>query len=113
MRIEKPKELTVKVDNLDDYLNSKYLYKMNTESLRQEVLMDIEKWHMQTIDLWEWERNQNYRKSISEQIQKAKLNYYTLLVNQSGLYEKTQRDMISKYFTSRTENEWKDYVSRM
>jgi hypothetical protein len=46
MGIEKPKELTVKVDGLDDHLNSKYQYKMNTESLRQEVLMGIEKWYM-------------------------------------------------------------------
>jgi hypothetical protein len=90
MGIEKPKELTVKVNNLDDYLNSKCQYKMNTESLRQEVLMDIEKWYMQNKNLWEWERNENYRKSIYEQIQNAKLNYYTILVNQSGLDEKTQ-----------------------
>jgi hypothetical protein len=111
MGIEKPKELTVKVNNLDDYLNSKYQYKMNTESLRQEVLIDTEKCYMQNIDLWEWERNENYRKSISEEIQKDKLNYYTILVNQSGLDEKTQIDMIWKYGTGRTEDEWKDYVS--
>jgi hypothetical protein len=105
--IEKPKELTVKVNNLDDYLNSKYQYRLNTEVLRQELLMDIENWYLQNKDLWEWERNENYRKSIREQIRNAQLNYYTILVNQSGLDEKTQRDMISKYGTGRTENEWK------
>lgn len=111
MKIEKPNEITVKVSNLDDYLNSKYQYEMNTESLRQEVLMDIENWYMQNKDFWEWERNENYRKSITEQIQKAKLNYYTILVNQSGLDEKTQRDMILKYRTGRNEDEWEEYVS--
>jgi hypothetical protein len=63
--------------------------------------------------LWQCERNENYRKSISGQIQKAKLNYYTILVNQSCLDEKTQRDMILKYGTGRTEDEWKDYVSEL
>jgi hypothetical protein len=111
MKIEKPNEITVKVNSLDDYLNSKYQYKMNTESLRQEVLMDIENWYTQNKDLWEWERNENYRKTISEQIQKTKFNYYRILVNQSGLDEETQRDMILKYGTGRTENEWKDYIS--
>jgi len=111
MKIEKPSKITVKANNLDDYLNSKYQYKMNTESLRQEVLMDIENWYMQNKDFWEWKRNENYRKSITEQIQKAKLNCYTILVNQSGLDEKTQRDMILKYGTGRNEDEWKEYVS--
>jgi hypothetical protein len=111
MKIEKPNEITVKVNSLDDYLNSKYQYKMNTESLRQEVLMDIENWYTQNKDLWEWERNENYRKTISEQIQKTKFNYYRILVNQSGLDEETQRDMILKYGTGRNEDEWKDYIS--
>lgn len=111
MEIKIPKQLTVKVSSLDDYLNLKYQYKMNTESLRQEVLIDIENWYIQNKDLWEWERNENYRKTISEQIQKAKLSYYTILVNQSGLDEKTQRDMILKYGTGRTEDEWEDYAS--
>lgn len=113
MKIEKPNELRVNVNNLTDYLKSKYLCKMNTESLRQEVLMDIQNWYMQNIDLWEWDRNKNYQKSISEQIEKAKLNYYTILVNQSGLDEKTQRDMILKYGTGRNEDEWKNYVSSL
>lgn len=111
MGIEIPKKLIVNLNSLDDYLNSKYLYKTNTESFRQAVLTDIENWYMQNKDLWEWERNENYRKTILEQIQKTKLNYYIILVNQSGLDKKTQRDMILKYGTGRTENEWKDYVS--
>ena len=97
MEIKTPNEISVKVNNLDDYINSKYKFKMNTENIRQEVLIDIENWYMQNKDSWEWVRNENYRKSITEQIQKGKLNYYTILVNQSGLDEKSCRDMILKY----------------
>jgi hypothetical protein len=106
--IEKPKELTVKMNSLSDYLNSKYQWRMNTESLRQEVLVDIENFCMQNRDLWSWERDENYRKAISELIEKTKLNYYTVLVNQSGLDEKEQRDLIMKYGTGITEDEWRN-----
>lgn len=109
MEIERPKELTVKVNSLSDYLNSKYSFKQNTESLRREMLFDIENWYMQNVDLWSWERDESYRKFILEQIQKTKLEYYTVLVNQSGLDEKTQRDLIYKYKTDRTEDEWKNF----
>ncbi len=111
MEIKKPNELTVKVSNLDDFINSKYQYKMNTESLRQEVLFDIENWIMQNKDVWSWERNESYRKSILEYIETTKLHYYTVLVNQSGLDDKIQRDMILKYFSDKNEEEWKSYVS--
>ena len=97
MEITISNELRFTVNSLDDYLNSKYQFKPNTESLRHEVLIDIENWYMSNRDLWEWERNGNYRKSIIEQIQNVKLIYYTSLINQSGLDEKTQRDLILKY----------------
>ena len=97
MRLEKPKELAVKMNSLADYLDSKYQYKMNTESLRQEILVDIENWYMQNENLWTFERDENYRKNISKQIEQSKLSYYTNLVHQSGLDDKTQRDMILKY----------------
>jgi hypothetical protein len=110
MGIERPNELSVKVNSLEDYLKSKYLYKMNTENTRREMLVDIENWHMQNKDHWIWERDENYRKSILEQIERDKLNFYTILVHQSGLDEKTQRDMILKWGTGKTEDEWKNSI---
>jgi hypothetical protein len=97
--------------NLDDFLNSKYQYEMNTEILKQSILLDIEKWYMKNINLWDWERNNIYRKFISDQIEKIKLQYYTILINQSNLDEDIQRNMILKYKTGRTENEWKNYLN--
>mgnify|MGYP003544554355 CR=1 FL=1 len=81
-RIDKPENISFKTTSLDDYLNQRYEFKANTESLRQEVLNSVEYWYIQNRDLWEWERNENYRKDILEQVQKIKLNIYTDLISQ-------------------------------
>jgi hypothetical protein len=98
---------------LNAFLTYKYQYKENNESLRQAILLDIEEWFMKKIDQWEWAWNSNYRKSIKDQIKKVKLEYYIILINQSGLDNSPQYDLILKYKTGRTENEWKDYVSKL
>ena len=88
-----PQELIFKVDRLEDYLNSKYLGKMNTENMRIELLSDIENWYRSNFDF----SNDN----IINQMENTKLSYYTILINTSGLDEKTQKDMISKYITNK------------
>jgi hypothetical protein len=113
MEINKPTDIITKISNLDEFLNSKYQFKLNTENLRQELLMDIENWGIQNGDLWQWERDPNYRKSFIKELESIKLHYYTSLINQSGLNDITQRDMILKYKTNRTENEWIDYIKKL
>lgn len=80
----------IKGRNLDEFLNSKYMYEMNTEKYRQAILNDIENQYMYNIDLL-----YENQKNISEQIQKAKLVYYTMLVKQSYYDMETQNKLIS------------------
>lgn len=82
-------ELIVKVDRLEDYINSKYQLQLNTEKMRQDILFDIEQWYRSNFDF----SNDN----IINQMENTKLSYYTTLINTSGLDEKIQKDMISNY----------------
>ena len=106
VKLEKPEKVIVDALSLTAYLNSKYQFRMNTESVRQEVLLDIENWYMQKRNIHDWGSNESYRKAILQTIANTKLTYYTSLVNQSGLDEKTQRDLILKHKTGKTESEW-------
>ena len=109
MEIHKPKELSININNnLNEFLNSKYQYKLNTENLRQNVLKDIEEITFQNIDSYSWNYDDIYRKRISDEIENRKLYYYTILINQSGLDDKTKYDMILNFKTGKSEDEWKN-----
>lgn len=108
MEIHKPKDLSIDInEKLNVFLNSKYKYKLNTEILRQNVLNDVEKISLQNIDSYSWNNDDIYRKRISDENENSKLHYYTILINQSGLDDKTQYDMILKFKTGKSEDEWK------
>lgn len=95
MEINIPKDLSVNInEHLNGILNSKYKYKLNTEILRQNVLKDIEKISLQYIDTYRLNYDENYMKIISDEIKNHKLRYYTSLIYQSGLDNKTQDKMI-------------------
>ncbi len=86
-----------KVKTLDELL-SKYLYTINDEKTRQDILYDIEKYFIQNANS---SYNRNDNKSLRDHIENVKLEYYTLLVNQSSLDEDIKKEMILKYIENR------------
>jgi len=111
MEIKIPKQyLSVDIPSLNDYLDSRHQNKLNTESLRQEIMQDIENWSMLSVDMWTWERDESYRKMHQKEIEKTQIEYYEYLINQTKMDDKTKKDMIWKYGTGRTESEWLQFA---